>query len=207
MPHGGVTKMKMPNRTLLRHIGSLDYVIRGGRALVMPVWLATLERVRPPARDPERIADRQRRAALTFYEDAATTIDYLETRPDVNAQRVGFIGMSFGVAVGVIPLAIDDRFAAAVLISGGVAPRSTAHPMIAAINYVPRVRIPVLMVNGRFDHIFLYETWQKPMYDLLGSPVDRKQHLVFDTGHFDFPRNQVARAATDWFDRFLGATR
>ena len=39
------------------------------------------------------------------------------------------------------------------------------------------------------------------------SPGENKTHLVFEQGHFDFPRNTVAREVSDWFDRHLAPVR
>ena len=64
--------------------------------------------------------------------------------------------------------------------------------------------IPVLMMGGRHDYIFPLETAQKPMFDRLGTPTGRKNHVTFDAGHANFPRNQVIREVLGWLDRYLG---
>jgi formylglycine-generating enzyme required for sulfatase activity len=203
MPHGGATT-RMPNRNMLTHVPPLDFIVRAGRALVIPIWAGTAQRAEPTASDPAANADRMRKQALAFYEDVAGTIDYLETRKDIDTQHIGFLGISFGAINGPIPLAIERRFSAAVLIAGGIRLHTEVHPMLDSINYLPRVDIPVLMINGRYDHLFLYESSQRRMFDLLGTPIERRRQVLYDTGHFDFPRNQVAREASDWFDRYLG---
>ena len=46
-------------------------------------------------------------------------------------------------------------------------------------------------------------------FDTLDGPPwrpSRKQLLLFDKGHFDFQRNQVAVEVSDWFDRYLEPT-
>jgi dienelactone hydrolase len=47
------------------------------------------------------------------------TIDYLETRPDIDASRVAFYGISLGAQMGPMFLAIEPRFKTGVLFSGG----------------------------------------------------------------------------------------
>lgn len=79
--------------------------------------------------------------------------------------------------------------------------------MYDPVNYLPRVLQPVLMINGRHDHVFPYENSQRRMLELLGTPGENKTHLVFEQGHFDFPRNTVAREVSDWFDRHLAPVR
>lgn len=203
MPHGGAFE-KMPNRDMLAHVPYLDFIVRAGRALVIPIWTNTAQRYTPFPKDPAAIADRDRRTALAWHEDAAIAIDYLETREDIDASGVGYVGTSSGAINGPIVLSMEQRFSAAILIAGGIPHSRLRHPMYDPINYAPRVSIPVLMVNGRYDHLFLYENSQKRMFDLLGTSAKDKDHLIFDTGHFDFPRNQVAHEVSDWFDRYLG---
>ena len=148
-----------------------------------------------------------RRVALAWYEDVATTIDYLEARADFDATRVAFMGMSYGAYRSPIILALEDRISTAVLISGGAPYWEAPHPMYDPVNYLPRVLQPVMMINGRHDHLFTYENSQLRMLELLGTPAANKKHLVFEEGHFDFPRNTVAREVSDWFDEYLGPVR
>ncbi len=46
----------------------------------------------------------------------------------------------------------------------------TLRPEVSPINYVTRVKIPTLMLNGKFD-IRRPEKTIQPMYDLLGTPA------------------------------------
>jgi hypothetical protein len=47
---------------------------------------------------------------------------------------------------------------------------------------------------------------QRPFFDLLGTPPDRKSHLILVGGHFivGHQRIQVVRTVLDWLDRWLG---
>ncbi len=92
--------------------------------------------------------------------DLGRSIDYLETRPDIDARKLGFYGVSAGAAHGVRLLAVDGRFKAAVLSSGGLLPNQPAET--DAWNFAPRFHVPVLMVNGRDDFLFPLDTNQKP---------------------------------------------
>jgi len=44
-----------------------------------------------------------------------------------------------------------------------------ARPEADPINYVTRVRVPTLMLNGKYDTLLVPETSQKPMFGLLGA--------------------------------------
>ena len=76
--------------------------------------------------------------------------------------------------------------------------------MADAINYVSRITMPVLMLNGEFDYLFSVETYQKPPFERLGAPVEDKRYRTFDAGHVPLPRNQVLRETLDWLDKYLG---
>lgn len=205
-PHSGAVQ-KIPNRELLNQLQYVDYVIQAGRAIIIPVWERTAQRYVEVPDDRDAEDDLLRKVALAWYEDAATTIDYLESREDINAAKVGLIGFSYGAYRGVLVLATENRFTTAVLISGGAPYWDPPHPMYDPINYMPRVTQPVLMINGRHDHLFLYEHSQLRMLELLGAPAEHKKHLVFEEGHFDFPRNTVAREVSNWFDKYMGPVR
>ena len=78
-------------------------------------------------------------------------------------------------------------------------------PEIAGLNYASRVKVPVLMMNGRHDAIFPYETSQQPLLRLLGTPPDQKRHLVFPGGHSSFGwTNELIKEGLDWLDRWFG---
>ena len=207
MPHSGPVR-KMPNRAVLDFTDYLTFIPRSGRTLVIPIWKQTAQRYDPyPTADSPERADFARRVALAWYEDVATTIDYLESREDIDDEHLGFIGNSWGGYRSAVFLAIEKRFDAAVLIAGGAPYWPQAHPMYDPNNYFPRMTLPVLMINGRNDHLFLYENSQKRMFEQLGAPASDKKHIVYDSGHIDFPPNSVAREVSDFFDDYLGPLR
>jgi eukaryotic-like serine/threonine-protein kinase len=74
---------------------------------------------------------------------------------------------------------------------------------VDGLNFAPRVRAPVLLVNGRYDFTAPFETNQVPLFRLLGSPEKDKKHVVFDSGHVP-PWPDVVRETLDWLDRYLG---
>ena len=134
--------------------------------------------------------------------DFRRTIDYLETRSDINTKRVGFLGYSFGALLAPILLANEPRIHAAVLVSGGIRP-SLAPPHVDQVSFAPRVRIPVLMLNGRYDSLFT-EPAQQQLFRLFGTPAEHKRYIVVDAPH-TIPTEYINRELPLWFDRYLGA--
>jgi pimeloyl-ACP methyl ester carboxylesterase len=57
-------------------------------------------------------------------------------------------------------------------------------PEVEPINFLPRIKQPVLLLNGRFDHYFPVETSQRPFFRLLGTPPAQKRQVIADGGHF-----------------------
>jgi pimeloyl-ACP methyl ester carboxylesterase len=79
-------------------------------------------------------------------------------------------------------------------------------PEIDGIHYAPRVTQPVLMLNGRSDAIFPYESSQVPLFRILGTPPPNKQHLTFPGGHSSSGwHNELIKESLNWLDRWLGA--
>jgi cephalosporin-C deacetylase-like acetyl esterase len=76
-------------------------------------------------------------------------------------------------------------------------------PEVDQINFAPRVKVPVLVLNGRFDSTFPPVSSQEPMYRMLGTQKEEKRRVLYDTGH-DIPRAGIIKETLDWLDRYLG---
>ena len=79
-------------------------------------------------------------------------------------------------------------------------------PEVEPINFLPRIKIPTIMLNAKYDQLFPTETSQKPFFRLLGSPPDRKRYVVYEGGHI-LPRAQLIRESLDWLDKYLGPVK
>jgi dienelactone hydrolase len=137
--------------------------------------------------------------------DLARSIDYLETRADIDSDKLAYYGVSWGGAMGAVIPAVEKRLKASVLYVAGLDFQKPS-PEVDAINYVTRVTCPVLMLNGRHDHFFPVESSQKPMFELLGTSREDKRYVLYETGHF-VPRNQLIKEALAWLDRYLGPVK
>ena len=99
-------------------------------------------------------------------------------------------------------LAMEERLKTAILLAGRF-PLSALLPEEDPINFFPRVRIPVLMINGRDDFVGSLEHSQLPLFRFLGSPPADKRHALVDGGHV-VPRNVMIKESLDWLDQYLG---
>jgi dienelactone hydrolase len=182
----------------------MEYIVKSGRAVVLPAYAGTLERGPTPFDLPP---GRGRDLRIQQVKDVARWIDYLETRRDIDTSKLGYYGTSFGSQQGVIVLGAEPRFKAAVLVSIGSGPAGR-FAEVDRWNYAPRVKVPVLMLNGQDDSLYPVETSQNPLFKALGTPEKDKRHIIYPGGHVDFiDRLEVVKEALDWLDRYLGPVK
>jgi hypothetical protein len=178
------------------------FVMKSGRALVLPIYRGTFERQDGllSTLPDESVAYKDH--VVMWAKDLSRTIDYLETRRDMRADRVAYLGVSWGGLLGAILPAVETRIRAVVLNVGGMK-MEKALPEADQINYVSRVTQPVLMLNGEHDNYFPVETGQKPLYRLLGTPSADKKMVVYPSGHL-VPRVDFMTETLAWLDKYLG---
>ncbi len=176
------------------------FIPKSGRALVYPIYQGTYDRqfeVRGPNDD--------RDMTIQFAKDLRRTVDYLETREDIDSGRLAYYGLSWGGYYGPLLTAIEPRFAASVLVSGGLYRIEEGWPPAdVPQNFAPRSTVPTLMINGKADFQAPVETNIQPMFDLLGTPAEHKRLALLEGGHVPASPNEVIREVLDWLDRYLG---
>ena len=182
---------------------SYDWLLKQGYAVIQPTYLGTYERGDELASDYPDESQLWRDHVIAWGMDMSRAIDVLEQRPECDVTRLAYLGTSWGGAMGPIMVAVEPRFDAAVLyVAGMLFQRS--RPEVDAIHYAPRVRVPTLMLNGKYDHFFPVETSQQPLFELLGTPADRKRYVLEEGGHF-VPRELLIAETLAWLDRWLAA--
>jgi hypothetical protein len=186
----------------LGDIGFFDYIVQSGRAVVYPIYQDTYER-----RVQYSLPRGSQNIQLTTdrYKDAARSLDYLATRPDIDSGRLAYLGVSMGSAEGVIyTTLLQDRLKTAVLLDGGFF-LEPPPPGGDQADFAPRMKKPVLMVNGRYDYVFSLDLSQNPMFTMLGTPKQDKEHIVLETPHdVTEQRPQLVKAVLGWLDHYLG---
>ena len=159
--------------------------------------------------------------------NAIRALDYLETRSEVDAKRIGLTGISGGGAMTWYTAAVDERIAAAAPVCSTFTWGSQAEhwlargqcdciyylnsyrwdfPIVAAL-IAPR---PLLILSGQKDTIFppdgYHEVFQrgKKVYDLHAGGTgksDRIREVDDDVAHSDPPL--FLREARQWMQRWL----
>lgn len=194
---------------------AFDFLMKAGRAVAQPMWDGAFQRddsvystrhstiLGPTGEGLRGQSTRYRDYQVHWFLDLARTVDYMETRSDLDPNSVGYLGFSWGGQAAPIVLALEPRIQAAVLNVGGLWGVIRPLPEADPLNFASRARTPVLMLNGEFDNVFPLETEQVPLYRLWGTPEEHKRHIVVPSGHV-IPKDLFFRETLDWFDRYLG---
>lgn len=181
----------------------IDFVIRSGRALLHPVYKGTYER-RSGA--PEGGPNEERDLVIQWSKDLGRSLDYLETRPDIDRGKLAYYGLSLGSITALPVVAVEDRFKTAVLLAGGL-PFNRTPPEVEPLNFAPRIRIPVLLLGGQQDFVHPVDSAQIPLFRLLGTPEKDKRHIIFEGGHAPLRIQILIKDILDWLDRYLGPVK
>jgi uncharacterized membrane protein YhdT len=191
----------------------IDFIIKSGRAVAFPVIDGTFERGdRGPRPDITTTANRD--LTIRRINDVRRTIDYLETRADIDSGSLSYFGWSWGGWNAPTLLTVEPRLHTAVLyvayivpLTGSVwsssEPGGRMLPEVDPVTYLRKVDVPVLMLNGQLDNLGPLETSVRPFFALLGTAEPDKRHVVAEGGHF-VPRALLIRETLDWLDRYQG---
>jgi formylglycine-generating enzyme required for sulfatase activity/dienelactone hydrolase len=189
--------LDIPVSKTLGDMKFVDYVIKSGRAVLYPVYKGTYER---PAQ-PGLATTAGREVLIQESKDLGRSIDYLETRTDIDRNRIGYLGVSMGAALGVILTAVEDRLKAVVLLDGGFFDEKVL-PGTDQADFAPRIKAPALMIGGKYDWVL---GGKDALFRMLGTPAADKKAVTFDTAHdVSEQRADLVREVVAWLDKYLG---
>lgn len=192
----------MPSSQNLGDMDFVDYAIQSGRALMYPIYLGTYEAAREGQPSPGDSGSRE--FLIRQSREVRRSVDYLQTRPEIDKTKLAYLGVSQGSADGIVFATLEDRFKAIVFLDGGFF-LGPPDPGVDQVDFAPRLKRPVLMVNGRYDYTFSPDRSQLPMFRMIGTPDADKKHVVFDTPHDVSQRKpELAREVLAWLDKYLG---
>ncbi len=184
---------------------NMNFFPASGRIFIYPIYQATHERSDGTLSDLADLSIRWREHVVMWAKDFRRTLDYAETRADVDASRFGYFGFSWGGYMGGLIPAVEPRVKAVALYVAGLE-MERGRPEVEPFNFLPRIKQPVLMLNGEHDFFFPVQTAQKPFFEALGTPAANKKWTVYEGGH-DVPRTVLMRESMAWFDKYLGPVR
>ena len=180
-----------------------EHLLKNGIAAVMPIYKSTYERrgTMPGNNRAPNESHLFTEYLIKWVKDFSRTIDFLETRPDFDMDKIGLYTHSWGGSIGAYIPAVEERVDLCVHVLGGFLGKGL--PEADALNYLPRNKIPVLMLNGKYDLTFPFEAEVKPYYDLLGTLVQDKVLKVYDSDHW-IPKTELIRETLGWLEKYFG---
>lgn len=144
--------------------------------------------------------------------DLRRAVDFLFTRPEIDRERIGYLGISFGGIIGTVFCGVDRRVKVPVIaLAGGdfrlafkfqALSKETGIylSIIDPINFVGRISPrPLLMMNAEKDEI-VPPILTKAMYRKAGEP---KKIVWYPTKHRKIPLNKAFPEAVNWFKKYL----
>jgi eukaryotic-like serine/threonine-protein kinase len=199
---GGNSIQVRNSRTELDTRGA--FVTKTGRLLVFPIMKSMFERGDSLHDDTPNRSIFFRDHVVMWVKDVRRTLDYLTTRPDVDSTKFAYFGISMGgYMAGLVP-AVEPRLKAAVVVIGGLT--DGLRDEIDPFNYVSRIKVPVMMLNGRYDYYFPLRTAQAAFFRNLGTPAADKRWVVYDGAH-EVPRTEMIKETLAFLDKYLGPSR
>jgi formylglycine-generating enzyme required for sulfatase activity len=116
-----------------RDFQNLNYIIKNGRAVMYPIYIGTYERkdnscYPVPAGQSHQFSE----CTVKSIKDFSRSIDYLETREEIDTARLAFLGDSWGGYMGTIIPAVEDRIKLSILLRGGWGRGRDYHPKLTA---------------------------------------------------------------------------
>jgi len=129
-------------------------------------------------------------------------IDYLETRSDIDANRIGAIGYSLGSVITLNLAGVDDRIKTSVVcVTAIIKPRPFFPPAEHLSGFAPQTFIkaignrPILILAAKNDDFNCTIGEAEQIYGLIES--DNKKLIFYESGHKLPPEH--APEATNWF--------
>jgi dienelactone hydrolase len=157
--------------------------------------------------------------------DIMRVVDYLQTRDDVDPNRIGIIGLCMGGQQVWYSGALDERLKVCVVVCGtstyeAMVLEMTTYHSHCLFTYVPNILRygdtqdvlaliaprPLLIMNNYNDTWFPVSGYRKVcrelerVYKALGVP-DRFKHIIRNTYHDITP--EFGQIAKEWFDKYL----
>ncbi len=180
-----------------------DFLIKSGRAVAFPIVKGTYERNDGIKSDLQKENVFYKQHVIDWRQDWERSLDYLDTRNDIVHNNYGYFGWSWGSSIAPVISAAEPRFKAIVLHVGGLQMQKT-FPEVDPLNFLSRMKSPILLLNGESDSFFPLETSQKPFFALIGSKIKEKK--TYAGGHF-VPLNELIKESLNWYDKYLGKVR
>ena len=200
--HGAAAIVPVASESRQDFLDILKFIPQSGRALVVPVLKGQWDRNDGlktwASNDSQQYAD----FLIKWTKDYRRTLDYLESREDIDNEKFCYLGASWGAFNLLITAAVEPRINLAIGYVGGLS-MTPAKPQVDQINFVRHVKQPTLWLVGEYDQIFPLKHSAEPAFNNLGTDATDKRLVVYPTEH-SLPKNERIHETLDWLDKYFG---
>jgi dienelactone hydrolase len=179
-------------------------LLKSGRAVLIPALKRPIDQRDGSVADAPDTTPAYRDRLVLWGRDLRRSVDYLQTRPEIDMTRLAYYGSRLGARLGPIISVVEERLRVNVWAHGGLKPQRSL-PEADSFHFAPRVRVPTLLVGGRYDFEYPLERAQLPLFRALRLPADQKRHVVVEAR--PVPSREEIEITLDWLDRHLGRPR
>ena len=169
-------------------------MVNSGVDVIFPEYLSTYSRQDGIVTDIGNTTMNYRDHLITWVKEVRYAVDYAIQ----NGYEPHYFGVSWGGQVGVNILAIEDRFKTGILYVGGIS-LDDVREEIQPEKYAARIKTPTLLLNGRYDFYFPYQSSQLPLFNLMNLDNNSKRHVVVDYAHY-VPTHIVREETLEWIN-------
>lgn len=144
--------------------------------------------------------------------DLRRAVDFIETRKELNAEKIGFFGISLGGITGTIFCGVEKRIKVPVIVLAGgqlnimygakalSADTKDFLSIIEPNNFVKQIAPrPLLMINAENDEIVL-PLMTKSLYKNAKEP---KKIIWYPAKHHTIPLDKTYQEGLNWFNKYL----
>jgi len=148
--------------------------------------------------------------------DLRRAVDFLETRSDIDLNRIGYFGISLGGIIGTIFSAVDQRIQVPIIVIAGggfnmlfgihaFSESTTSYLSIFdPIHFVAHISPrPLLMLNAEEDEI-IPPILSQNLYDKAGEP---KEIIWYPSTHRTVPLGRALTDAEAWFEKHMPSSQ
>ncbi|MBB73199.1 MAG: hypothetical protein CMJ75_01665 [Planctomycetaceae bacterium] len=203
--HGAGAINPVTSEDNLRAMASFKFIPQSGRAFVVPVLKGQWDRNDGLESGASNDSQEYAEFLIKWTKDFRRTVDYLESRDDIDAAKIGNLGASWGPFNFLITGAVDPRLKISICFVGGRS-MTPARAEVDQINYVHRVKQPTLWLVGEYDQIFPLKQSSRPAFEYLGTDPKDKKLVVFPSGH-SLPVKGRIRESLDFLDKYFGPAK
>ena len=98
----------------------LSAIVKNGRAVLYPIYKGTFERKDEGRSSAGVDSYACKEQQVKIVQDFKRCIDYLETRPEIDSQKIAYFGFSWGGSMEAVIPAVEDRLKVSILAAGGL---------------------------------------------------------------------------------------